>query len=84
MDPEEIPRPARIDVDTAFASGALVVGSPATIREYLQRYAAETGRTTSSARFTGATSATRKPVVRSSCSRAKPSRPSFRAAEGQS
>ena len=43
VDPEEIPRPARIDVDTAFASGALVVGSPATIREYLQRYAAETG-----------------------------------------
>jgi hypothetical protein len=27
VDPEEIPRPARIDVDTAFASGALVVGS---------------------------------------------------------
>ena len=43
VDPEEIPRPARIDVDTAFASGALVVGTPATIREYLQRYAAETG-----------------------------------------
>ena len=43
VDPDEIPRPARIDVDTAFASGALVVGSPATIREYLQRYAAETG-----------------------------------------
>ena len=43
VDPDEIPLPAGIDVDTAFASGALVVGSPATIREYLQRYAAETG-----------------------------------------
>jgi alkanesulfonate monooxygenase SsuD/methylene tetrahydromethanopterin reductase-like flavin-dependent oxidoreductase (luciferase family) len=43
VDPEEIPRPAKIDVDTAFASGALVVGSPATIREYLQRYVTETG-----------------------------------------
>ena len=43
VDPEEIPRPAKIDVDTAFASGALVVGSPATIRKYLQHYAAETG-----------------------------------------
>jgi len=43
VDPEEIPRPATIDVDTPFASGALVVGSPATIREYLRRHAAETG-----------------------------------------
>ena len=30
-------------MDTAFASVALVVGSPTTIREYLQRYTAETG-----------------------------------------
>ena len=43
MDPEEIPRPAKIDVDTAFASGALVVGAAATVLDYMQHYAAETG-----------------------------------------
>ena len=43
MDPEEIPRPAKIDVETAFASRALVVGAAATVRDYMQRYAAETG-----------------------------------------
>src|SRR5262249_58229778 len=32
VDPEEIPRPAKIDVDTAFVSGALVVVWSAGVR----------------------------------------------------
>lgn len=43
MDLEEMARPAKIDVATAFGIGAFVVGSPATVREYLKRYAAEIG-----------------------------------------
>ncbi len=43
VDPEEIPRPANYDVETAFQTEDFVAGSPATVREYVRRYAGETG-----------------------------------------
>lgn len=35
--------PASIDFDRAFGGEALIAGSPATVREYLERYAADSG-----------------------------------------
>lgn len=43
VDPEEVPRPARYDMETAFQTEDFIAGSPATVREYVRRYAAETG-----------------------------------------
>ena len=35
--------PASIDFDRAFGGEAMIAGSPATVREYLDRYAADSG-----------------------------------------
>jgi alkanesulfonate monooxygenase SsuD/methylene tetrahydromethanopterin reductase-like flavin-dependent oxidoreductase (luciferase family) len=42
-DPNEAPRPYHLDFDTALAAQAVMPGTPAMLRDFMQQYAAESG-----------------------------------------